>query len=775
MSISFKKHSGTIVMILVLLHACDPAPQKIRNQVFDKLVVVSAVPMSKVSSGSSSHSYEPSCRSNGTSPDGLMFQVLLLGSSKGPDDHDVSIRPGSYIHRKAITEESITTDLFELELSCIEPLPDAEPYNCDNPNVQSVQIHDVDFFSYHKANVDDKGTVALAILLDMSGSMQGWVNSSPSYSEHNALTVSGTYLMENATDPNGVRFAGVEKLITSMNDKDPVIVFAFSEDSFDVVCSLAKPGASLEQNIGDCLGTNRDLVLGENALSAKSALDSLKGKEWGRTPLWYAVDFVYRAMDGDNLVWSDSAVPKALKSAAFKHIVVVGDGPDTCALSTDLNHCRGQCAAYHTPFEEVLGYIESKPVEERIPVHFVQMQAKGYPERDPRQQDVACLTGGQYTFINTPDIQDSKLQEAISQALVQIRYTFRGYWRFMVPLTVFKDNNATTPGIEYAVEGHVTLLPGKDPHILVSHEQEFAFESSSESELDQRVSVRKECDPDDIGLASDCGEEHNYNECSNMKSWCDEQTLTCQSGLFWESVSPCPPQDIYVSIETHQNVGGNPVIGNELFQIKNVETRCCMGSCMPPAPPEVPEDVAKPPGSALSCFRYDDDVGWLLTNPARFDRSIVECVDTADCSPLAGLQEFCIANVCERTCITNSDCDGMDGLVSCMGSTCIETCANKADCPGGWVCVSEMCLSVKCESDGDCDSGYFCKNEKCSYDFDDPDKFAWIHFASLDIKDECQIEDFEQYLSKYADTFEDEDWSYCNDYVNCFQPPEGNE
>jgi hypothetical protein len=97
---------------------------------------------------------------------------------------------------------------------------------------------------------------------------------------------------------------------------------------------------------------------------------------------------------------------------------------------------------------------------------------------------------------------------------------------------------------------------------------------------------------------------------------------------------------------------------------------------MPPNPPEVPADVAKPDGMASACFWFDHDKGWVLTDPAQFDA-------------------------------------------------------------------------------------------------DDEGALAWVYFATLNITEKCQLEDFEPYLSGYESTdFAAEDWSHCDDVKNCFQPPD---
>ncbi len=629
---SFSLSGGFLLLtVYAVLAGCDATAILYVDQVkWDSLYVLSSVPMKMGGEDGSGAAYSSMCRDVANDPAGVQFNMLFQGTQKKGDsaDRDMSIKPGDFVDNKFIESERVTPKLFSLNLTCMEPYPDEDLYSCNGPVGGPVDIQSIDFHSYFKPELDNKGTVALAILIDMSGSMKGLVDPVPPYAEDNFANVSsklsGVDYGKNASDSGGARFAAVEALIRNMNDEDPVVVFAFSESKFDMVCTLpSAPDADLATKMRECFGNNRDLILGNGG--GFSALDSIKGEEKGRTPLWYAVDVAYRYLQGDKAYWVDEngkplgSLPGALTKAAYKHIVVVGDGPDTCGPSTDLNQCSNQCLSYNTSFDTVRQFIEAQEPADRIPVHFVQMESKGYTERDPRQQEVACATGGQYMFVNSQDIPKANLQDVLGKSLMRIRYTFRGYWRATVNLATMKKGNDPKVGYVYALQGDGKVLPGTDK-LLVSKEDLFAFKvgtidvEGEESFADRRVSVRKECDPG----KDTCPADEPFNQCSTQQWWCDSQTLTCKSTLSWlenGDKSSCGAQTVYIKVQVETKTGSGTQTDTKTVELAGVPTVCCQGNCAPPLPPEVPDEVAKPEGLAAACFFYDEGKGWTRENP----------------------------------------------------------------------------------------------------------------------------------------------------------------
>ncbi len=733
---------------------------------WDQLHVLGAVPLKKIVGADGKAAYAPLCRGIHEEPDALQLNVIFRGFPGASGTNDHSFKPGDTIYGRVIDPAEITPDLFQLWADCMEPCPDGDLFACGtNASLGELSVDDVSFFGYHWPKATNTKKVAVVVLFDMSGSMNGLAMQFAPYWEEPLHGATASFLVDpqaTATDPKNARYTALESFMKSLNKDDALLVIPFNETSIDIACEIAgAPEPDWPLKLEHCFGTDRSYLLVDQDGTAKNALDELKGNERGRTPLWTAVRTAYEILETH---------PVAAKYD-LRHILVIGDGPDTCAESTDLSQCTGECTAYHTSFNEVREQVEAEPVEERIPVHFVQMAAKGYPDRDPRQQEIACLTGGQYAFVNTLDIPDSKLPDVLGQVVKRIRYSFRGYWRLRSPMGPLPSAKELDSGWLYAISGSGKVLPGPGG-LLVNHSDGFAFKVDDPDVggydgRDGRLALRVPCDP---SAPDACPGSTVYNECSSLVYWCDEQTLTCRSATEWlpdGELSTCQPQEVYVSLETRTKSGSTTLVGNELYKIANVEKRCCHGGCMPPAPPPVPEEVALPRGMISACFWYDDNKGWTLQNPAKFDHTIVDCVDSGDC----GDDSKCLSNVCARTCIFESDCEAGD---LCWQSSCVPTCHEKADCPGGWDCMDGgFCRPMGCEADEDCDEGYGCVDEQCEYDFEAPDAYRWIYFATLNVKEGCMVEDFEPYLSAWPDEpFDEDDWAYCAAAVNCIQPPD---
>lgn len=761
-SAGFRPLFAAAILLLatqVLLTACDATAILFVDQVkWDQLHVLSTNPVVKVSD-----EYEPLCRSVTEDPVGLRFNVLFQGSTKKGDsgERDLSIKPDDYVDNKNIDIAKVTESLFEFNIECLEPYPDDDLNDCPGAFTGGdLPIQKVDFFDYYQEEATNDARVAVAVVLDMSGSMLGLATPHHPYNEDSFDTISsmlaGDDAPENATDPKGARFAALESFIKTLNDQDALIVFWYNENNIDIACS---EGESFDDRKDLCLSNVKGFVTDDNAaLGGKSPLDFIKGDEKGRTPLWSAVDEVYRYMQSDAVVE---------KYPGLRHILVIGDGPDTCADSTDQSQCTGQCLSYNVSYETVRADIESQEMADRVPIHFVQMQAKGYRERDPRQQEMSCLTNGQYMFINTLDIPQGRLQDVLSKTFSRIRYTFRGYWRFAVNLSTVKKGTDPDPGWLYALKGSGKVKAGKE-RMLVPMEDLFEFKVNDEevygtNHTDRRVSFRKECDP---SAADACPGETVYSECSSLQWWCDEQTLTCQSAEAWEDngeLATCKPQDVRLAVEVRRkDTGTNET---KVKEIKSVETRCCRGGCMPPGPPEIPDDVVKPAGMAAGCFWWEENRGWVWANPNKYE---TECTSNAACP---GDAPQCVSNICVTTCFEDGECkDGFE----CTQSRCKLPCTADAECAAGlhegFACAEGHCEERTCDPDTPCPSGFFCDGEVCALDFSNEEDFAWIFFGTLTAPS-CNYEDLEPHLTYQGVTLKDEHWDYCESENNCFQPP----
>ncbi len=606
-----------LVGVQVISYSCDSTATLFVSEVkWDELHVLSTVPIKKVVDDAGNSVYEPMCRNATGSPDGIMFNVLFQGTQKKEDeaDQDLSIKPGDYVSSQQVLESHVTPELFELSVQCMDTLPDPDAHLCNtNISADKLNIQKVDFYRY--LGGDTSEDVALAVLIDMSGSMKGLVDPFPPYREDTFENVTkdmpdGFSFSDNATDSGGSRISAVETLAKTLNKDDQLIIFTFNENKVDVVCDLKDdPDADFEKKKAECFGTNRSLTVDDP--SGFSALSSIKGDERGRTPLWDAVDQVYTYVDAHD-------------TDRIKHLLVITDGPDTCSPSSDLNLCSGLCMQYNTEYETVRDKIEGIDFADRLPIHFIQLGARGYTERDPRQQEVACLTGGHFVFVNADEIPKDSLLNVLETTFRRVRYTFRGYWRFAVELAVMKKTNEPDRGWLYALEGTGKVVSGEEK--LFTHSEEvYGFkygEQQVSSFFDRRVSVRKECEPG----VTDCGAEEPFNECASIKWWCDEETLTCRSAESWEdngTPSSCKPREVKITVNVKD---GNTHIDYEILTLGAVPTVCCQGRCMPSVMPPVPDELKQPEGMASACFFYTADT-WRLEDAENPDSTWVAFAD----------------------------------------------------------------------------------------------------------------------------------------------------
>ena len=213
----------------------------------------------------------------------------------------------------------------------------------------------------------------------------------------------------------------------------------------------------------------------------------------GRTPLWEAVARAFEFLRRDDV-----------RAAPNRHIVVITDSPDTCAAASDerLPH-RPPCS--DTSFEALRDLVVAGHARADLPptrIHFVQIQSRGYMRRDPRMQELACLTGGHHIFINAHETDRSRgtpeLSTALMEAMTRIRASLSGHWR--VRVLPAADGGAASadlfsglsPGRLFSVSGALTLLEGA--LVLRDNSSRFdALGSPRAGAWDQRLSFRRAC------------------------------------------------------------------------------------------------------------------------------------------------------------------------------------------------------------------------------------------------------------------------------------------
>ena len=168
----------------------------------------------------------------------------------------------------------------------------------------------------------------------------------------------------------------------------------------------------------------------------------------GRSNLWQALDLSFKYMK--------------LQGEVARHIVVVTDGTDTCtAESTDFQHCftndgagegptaQSPCAsavsfnALRTEVEAYIAERRANQLPNDLHISFVHFQSPGYPEHDARMQQLACLTGGNYTFVNSNRLSAERA-EAMTNAMTRLRYSLSGHWGLVTGISEYTADPATS-------------------------------------------------------------------------------------------------------------------------------------------------------------------------------------------------------------------------------------------------------------------------------------------------------------------------------------------
>lgn len=537
--------------------------------------LVSAFPAAKAEDGS----WQPICL--GERPaEGILLHLIFQGTTETGGDNDLGIRPGDVVATVGVSEprdvlgegKTVIADDFQVTIDCIERYPDPDigsNRDCQglsNPggatNVPPVDFRYVSDLppARYMGRDPSGGLVGVAILVDLSGSIKGFVDPVTKADVHpQAQDISSS--RENATDPDFTWIAAVRNFLRSLNAKDRSIVFRFGESTTGaptkVVC-FDRDGNTPEQTLRErCYSADRGLVLDSHTVGnvlQKPELDKLQfyPEGPGRSPLWAAVDEVYEFMKGRT-------------GDEVRHIIVLNDGPDTCSRSSpDFRPFYGKTAmgicsnvAYESFRDKVVADLQdtAKP---KIHIHFVQIQSAGYLDRDMRQQEIACLTGGSYQFINARDpvpfvstTGSVALQDALTEALMRVRYSLVGVWRMAIAL----PDLAQPPmrGVIYSIKGTVKMkgrsnsLSGIDQFLYL-----MVGDASNQrlASLDRRAAVRIPCSgPSDCGWLNEPVPDCREQACLNTDKICgfaavaDEQHCgtngICCNGWCTEGITQC--------------------------------------------------------------------------------------------------------------------------------------------------------------------------------------------------------------------------------------------
>jgi len=423
--------------------------------------------------------------------DGLLVDVVAIGSrevDKGGDRLVGGLAPGDRVDfSEKIAPES--ADGLSVSLSCEESV-DASGSGCAGWTPDATQVG--------AAYVPPKGGVAagpkhVVILIDQSGSTAGLVDAT----KGNAEGRTGGFEIPTdfgslASDPTNLRLTAARRVLRSLGEDAKVCVLGFGE-TIDV--QIARPDADLSTCFG---ATSIEPWLGVEAI------DGYAGAGQGRSPLWRAVDVAWNALAAN------------AEEGASDHVLVIDDGPDTCTGES----WSGCVTCGHTGpgFDDVMARIATEDV---APVDFVQFSAPGYPDRDSRQLQVACATGGQYLFMRGQEeggVGAVTFQERLERGVISLLASWDGVWR--VELALGQDPPGTARGVMNGLSGEVTLTTAS---AMVPDDTSYRFGVLSKAagdalDWDHRLSLLRGC-----SSGADCGAEA-ANACVVT---CSQETLLC--------------------------------------------------------------------------------------------------------------------------------------------------------------------------------------------------------------------------------------------------------
>ena len=505
---------------------CEGGQTFITAVQFDRMRPLGLTPVKETASGSGV--FVPACDGGATNVrlDFNLMSTQHRDTGDGSADRDVQIRPGDRINKVMVVPgETLKGDDLAVDITCLEAHDGNETSAaCDQDAAAFADVLGL-HFTDHLAGAARRTPVGVAIVMDQSGSTVGLVDGAVVDGASSPGCIEGTPgavelysdLNTCASDLMGLRLTAAKDLIEELNPEDPAVVFAFSE-AHDPPVWVACEGVDAADQAAKgehCYSNDRTLTLGgaNDAAGATlpSAIDQLSGQSGGRANLWASVGTAFAHMEQ--------------KPEAARHIVVIADGPDTCGPSSDFQYCfdsgvagaaeQTQCAGYvgfDAVRSQVMDYVTGRAaagLPNDLHVSFIHFQSAGYLQHDPRMMELACMTGGQYRFLNLAKVpQNSDVRrKALGDAARDIRASFSGHWSLQLGSTV-----ELKTGDVYAAKGLLTLNEGT--HVGRATVVPIDF---GEANLDSRLSLRVPCanDADCGGLGGECG------------MVCDGETRTC--------------------------------------------------------------------------------------------------------------------------------------------------------------------------------------------------------------------------------------------------------
>ena len=491
---------------------------------------------------------------------GVEVVAALDGTEAGGacvGDQDLSVKPGDAIDLQPVTPDvSIQAKDFTLAVSCVAKPGQTTP--CPAAGKQTLSASQVRYVN-HADRCDPARLEAtrlnVALVLDDSGSNKGLVDKDGLKEDAQGQFDQASFVKAIASDWEGAHFNGAEDLIDSLNPGDRVVGYLFDENGAHIassnsyLCAGGKndgarcdPTAAASCEGGSCesdpslqeddyatvpLGEAECLAFGATPRQRKDLHNGIQVKRnsaSGRAALWQTVDQAFGFLTSGG-----SGCSAQFGALTATHIVVVSDGPDTCGDGDDFSYrtqkdadvakskCRTRCASSTSAAAWTSLQARMAAAGWPVHVHFVQFQAPGYLEPDPRMIELACRSDGTYQFIRSEGFNKSNpegVHSSIAQALARVRSVLSGSWRVGVKWGALTDSTLFAKGALRAVDAELLFANPLFPSLAVAKENNpdsarFGLGSKTNPAEDRRALLRLACTSDaDCGGASTCSPSH---------------------------------------------------------------------------------------------------------------------------------------------------------------------------------------------------------------------------------------------------------------------------
>ncbi|MEC8022510.1 MAG: hypothetical protein VX223_01160 [Myxococcota bacterium] len=546
--VSARRLSRSTVALLAIVGlgltqtACDGTARIfLRLLSVDTPQVIGLTPV-KLVNGANGPQWVPACSGDETNYR-LDFNILTTQrqpDSSGNIDSNQQARPNDAVSKTQVRlGTNLSANNFEVELTCLEPTDGTQAGgDCANPGSQSVGLPDetplqfIDHISQSVCTPDncDVGSrdtgVGVAFVIDQSGSTSGLVDGSAPEGTPTCLegqpgsfdSLAGS-LAPCTSDSRGYRLTFVQKLLQNLNRQDSVVVYAASEaEDVKIACNL--PG-QVDQNgqpllwnelaeslkETNCYSTDKRLYTSTGAADIGVAdpllgTGGLLGQGEGRSNIFAGVQKSFEFLQ--------------TKPQSAKHIIVVTDGPDTCNAESDaFQYCfdaAGVGPKPQTPCPTQVSYSNLRTAIENytsggqqdIHITFVQFQSQAYKAPDPRMQQLSCLTGGHYYFVNSQRVQDGVPSAMFDKIRTKLRTSLTGYWGLVLNVPGLTDTSTAASakvGSSYALRGLFRMT--QTPFTAGDYSVSFGFGPANQ---DERLQFTRRCtsDADCNGTGEEC-------------------------------------------------------------------------------------------------------------------------------------------------------------------------------------------------------------------------------------------------------------------------------